>query len=125
MPFKDPNKKQEYDKEYREKNKEKIKEYQKEYKQKNKEQIKEYEQTPQRKKSNRIKNWKIKGIIFFDFNLLYDIYINAEYCDLCNVKLTEDRQTTSTTRCLDHDHNINDCENVRNILCNSCNVKRH
>ena len=124
MPFKDPNKKQEYDKEYREKNKEKIKEYQKEYKQKNKEQIKEYERTPQRKKLKIIAQWKYQGIIFFDYDLLYEIFINTEYCDLCNVKLTTGLKPTKTTRCLDHDHSINDCENVRDILCHSCNVKR-
>ena len=129
-------------KKYREKNKEYFKEYHKEYRENNKEQIKEYYQnnkeqikeyqkeqqkeyikTPQGKKTKRISSWKRQGIIFFDYNELYEIYINTEYCNLCNVKLTTGK-TTSTHRCLDHDHSITDCDNVRNILCHSCNIKR-
>jgi len=83
-----------------------------------------YQKTPRGRKSNRITNWKKAGIIFSDFDLLYDIYISTTHCDICNCKLTEDKKSTKTTRCLDHDHSINDCENVRNILCHSCNVRR-
>jgi hypothetical protein len=71
----------------------------------------------------RISNWKTRGIIFCDYDLLYDIYINTTHCDICKIKFTEDKQRSNTTRCLDHDHNINDCENVRAVVCHSCNNK--
>ena len=89
-----------------------------------KEYMKRWNQTEVGKKSIRIANWKKRGIIFSDYDLLYDIYINTEFCDLCKVKLTEDKTRTRTTRCLDHDHNIADCDNVRNVICHSCNYDR-
>jgi len=98
------------------KDKQKYKEYQKEYHYK-------LRQTDKGRKYGRIVHWKNRGVIFSDYDLLYDIYINTEFCNLCKVKLTEDKIITKTTRCLDHDHTITDCENVRNILCHSCNAK--
>jgi len=100
------------------------KEYMKKYRKENKENIKKYYQTEESKKRMRINNWKKRGIIFSDYDLLYDIFINTEHCDLCKVKFSEDIKRTSTTRCLDHDHTITDCENVRNILCHKCNMGR-
>ncbi len=107
----------EYKKQYYLKNKEKIRKYRKQYDDR-------YYRTVKGKKNNRINKWKSRGVIFFDFDLLNEIYINTTHCDLCNVKLTEDRWSTSTTRCLDHDHTITEYDNVRNVLCQSCNVKR-
>ena len=83
-----------------------------------------YNNSEKGKKRNRIQNWKKRGVIFFDYNLLHDIYINTHHCDLCNIKLTEnDLPLKTTSRCLDHDHNITEFDNVRGILCNSCNAK--
>ena len=85
----------------------------------------EYKQTDKYKKTNRIRTWKDRGVIFFDYDLLNEIYINTSHCDFCNIELTDgSRYNTITTRCLDHDHNIEDYDNVRNILCNKCNCIR-
>ena len=113
-------------KEYRENNKEKIKDYRennkekiKEYYQENKEKIKEYRE--ENKKYIRISCWKRNCVICDDYNALYEKYLNATHCDNCNVKLTIDKRTTSTTKVLDHNHNTG---LFRNILCHSCNIKR-
>jgi len=117
-----------YMKEYRKKNKEKIKEYNKEYqkeyvlknKQKKIEYDKKYRKTEKSKKSSRIASWKHWGIIFHDWDLLYEIYLQTTNCDNCNCLLN---QCEKSRKCVDHDHSITDDNNVRNILCNCCNVK--
>ena len=111
----------EYNKEYYEKNKEILLQKKKEYYENNRDKIKEYRQTEQGKKIYRISNWKSSGVIHQNFDELYEKYINTEYCELCNIKLTEDKKTTKTTRVLDHDHESGE---FRNIICHSCNVIR-
>ena len=133
---KNKEKKAEYNKKYHEKNKEKNKDKRKEYYEKNKDKIKEYreknkekiaeyhkeyKQTPAGIKTQRISNWKNYGIICDDWDVLYERYLNTEFCELCNVELTEDKVMTKTTRCLDHCHETGE---FRNILCNLCNLKR-
>ena len=106
------------------KDKEREKQYQKEYRIKNKEKIAEYFKTENGKKSIRINNWKTQNIIFHDYDFLYDIFINTTNCDDCKRCLTQDNKTKSTTKCLDHDHSITDNENVRGVVCHTCNCKR-
>ena len=100
-----------------------TKEYYKQYYLKNKERhkqtMKKYQQTPEGKKQYKIASWKHQGIIFFDWDLLYEIFIETTHCDLCGIKLIEGKKSNS--RCLDHDHSITDYDNVRYILCHKCN----
>ena len=126
-----------YLKEYREKNKEKIKETRKKYREKNREKIKayreknkdkekeylreyqkKYRQTDVGIKKRRISVWKSKGIIFHDYNWLYNVYICRHNCGYCDKEFKNDLD-----RHLDHDHDIDDYNNVRGIICRSCNVK--
>lgn len=115
----------EYKKEYREKNKEQIKEYIKEYYELNKGQLnyknRVYQKTPNGKKTTRITHWKQRGVISNNFDELYETYLSQTNCEECNVELTYNRNTTPTTKCLDHNHETGE---FRNILCQRCNVRR-
>ena len=133
----------EYNRQYYQKNKEKLAEHIKQYYQENKEKkaenmkqyrqkhqekaaeyIKQYQQTPQGKKVRRISQWKRKGLIDSDndnYESIYNHYINTTQCENCDVELTEDRYNTSTTRVLDHSHITGQ---FRNILCCACNNRR-
>jgi len=121
MPYKDKEKAKEYKKEYYQKNKEYIKEYREIHNEHIKEQRRKYNQTAKRIKSNRILFWKIRGIgmnQYYDFDIIYDIFINTTHCDLCKVEF---KGKGADARCLDHCHQSGE---IRNILCRSCNNKR-
>ncbi len=106
--------KQVYMKKWREENKEHIKEYEN-----------EYEQTPKRIKSKRIRNWINQGIIVPNNNwdAFYDYVLSINKCQICDVELIVGQKNSSDSRCVDHNHNITDRENVRSICCNSCNLQ--
>ena len=78
----------------------------------------------EQKKNKKIYSWKKQGIICNDWNSFYYKFIQINYCECCYCELTSGGNNKSNTRVLDHDHNITDKENIRNILCNSCNRKR-
>jgi hypothetical protein len=64
-------------------------------------------------------DWERLGIIFLDdyhFEYIYNEYIRATNCDLCNKLFTKSRD-----RHLDHDHETGE---IRNIVCNKCNCIR-
>jgi len=137
MPHKDPEKRKEYMKKWHQKNKEKNREYCREYYQTHKEEqnkknkeycqthteerkeyLKKNNQRPEVKKADRIRHWIKQGILFHDYDLLHDKYISTTHCDFCKCLLN---QCGSSRKCVDHNHDIHDNENVRGILCNSCN----
>ena len=80
---------------------------------------KKYRESEKGKKAYKIASWKSQGIISSNWDLLYEKFINTTNCQLCNIELIEGKKTNS--RCLDHDHNIKDADNVRYILCHKCN----
>ncbi len=80
---------------------------------------KNYLKTDKGKKSQRITNWKKYGVLCFDWDLLYDIFLSTNKCEYCNCELSIGR--SSSSRCLDHDHSITDRFNVRGVLCRKCN----
>ena len=61
-------------------------------------------------------NWKKNGLIMDNFEEIYNKYIYATHCQLCNkqFKNTKDRQ-------MEHCHQTGE---FRNIVCNSCNQKK-
>ena len=84
---------------------------------------KAYNQTPQGKKKNRKSAWKKRGVIFEtkeEFEAIYKIYLETEFCNFCNCKLHEGN-VGSGKKTLDHDHATG---KFRNILCNKCNISR-
>jgi len=125
MSYQGSDKQKATQKAWRENNKEKIAQQHKAHREKNKEKVAErkkaYYQTERGKKSKRISDWKRRGIICENFDNLYDYVINCKNCEQCNVELTIDKRRKSTTRCLDHCHETGE---FRNVLCNSCNLKR-
>jgi len=126
MAWKDKEKEKQYKKEWYEKNKEQIAQQKKEWygknREKRKQHQKEWRESPQGKKSRTISHWKQQKIIFHDWDLLYDvIYSLTSHCDECNVFL---QGLGNEKKCLDHDHSITDRDNVRNVLCCRCNIRR-
>ena len=107
-------------KEYYEKNIDNYRNYRKEYNIKNKEKIKEYRQTDECIKTKRISKWKNEFKMKEDnWDLLYDIYMNTDRCDICDVELIEGSRCNQG-KCLDHDHYSG---YYRGVLCQECNKR--
>ena len=70
---------------------------------------------PNRHKSYTICNWKRSGLIYHDFDDLYEIYIKTMDCSHCKKEFKN-----KNDRCLDHDHETG---LFRKIVCHRCNAK--
>ena len=75
-------------------------------------------------KIDRRSKWENRFGVIFDseeeFEEVYKLYIETEFCDFCNCKLHEGNEG-SGKKTLDHDHTTG---KFRNILCNRCNITR-
>ena len=117
----------EYKKKWYQKNKEKLTEIYDKYRENNREKIKAYKK--QYRKENHMKitinKWKSRGLIVDDedeYDGIYYLVMSTEKCERCECILTESAShTTSTRRCMDHDHFTGQ---FRAVLCHSCNVKQ-
>ena len=108
MPY-DKETKKEYDKKRYELKKEQIKE-----------KHRQYRQTPRGLMVERISKWKRRGLICDDYNEIYDIYINTNFCDVCDIPLIEGLYGVNR-KVLDHSHITGE---FRNVLCTGCNTRR-
>ena len=82
--------------------------------------MEKYRQSEAGKKSARISGWKQWGIINDDYDALYEKWKNTTHCEACDVELIEGNKGKHK-KVIDHDHKTGA---FRNIVCNSCNVKR-
>ena len=119
--YRDANKEKELERQrkYRAANKQKVSEQRKQYYNDNIEKVRE--QCKEWRKNNpdkvKIIDWKGKGIIANDYDLIYRIYMATNKCDFCLEPFKDSRD-----RCLDHNHSILDSYNIRGILCQQCNL---
>jgi len=110
MPYKDPDVREQYRKDYYESNKKKYIDRANEYNRNNKE---------KRHRTQTKSRWKQYGVITDNFDDLYDYYMKTKNCELCSIELTTGKRS-NTSKCLDHCHETG---KFRNIVCHSCNCK--
>jgi len=96
----------EYEKKWRDNNKEKSAAY-----------FKKYAQTPKGIKSKRINNWKRTGLITDDIDKIYERYMNSTNCECCG----KEYNSSQRDKHMDHCHKTG---KFRNILCRNCNQLR-
>ena len=65
-------------------------------------------------KSTMIYKWKKSGLIYDNYDELYDVYINTMECQHCQTEFTK-----KNCRCMDHNHETG---LFRKIICNRCNT---
>ena len=121
--------KREYQKNYRQNNRDYLLTKEKEQRQNWSDERKLHERTRKQlyyatdrgKMSNAICRWRFLGVKTDDWIALYNRVQDTQHCEECNVELTKDRRNTRTTRVLDHNHETGE---FRNVLCHVCNIRR-
>ena len=104
----------EYLKDYYLKNKQSKSEYNKKYKNDNKNNPKYIAMRQKAKIKNR---WKSRGFDVSTFYYVYPIYLNTTKCDRCEIEF---EKTGNRVKCMDHCHATG---MYRNTICKSCNTK--
>ena len=122
MPYKDPQSERakrsqiERNNRYREKHKEKYLESCRKSNAKRKEKMAEWHRTNANHYKNRtISNWKRIGVIYDDYDKLFEEYNKETHCWICNKEFDK-----RNNRHLDHDHATGE---PRYICCRGCNTK--
>jgi hypothetical protein len=64
-------------------------------------------------KADMIYKWKQRGLIYDNYDELYETYIKTMQCGHCKTEFTKNNR-----RCLDHDHTTG---LFRKIVCHRCN----
>ncbi len=67
--------------------------------------------------NTRRKNWRTRGLNMSNFDRIYERYLNAERCELCNKEFVM-LQCGYSNKCMEHNH---DTGEFRSICCRSCN----
>mgnify|MGYP006402071429 CR=1 FL=1 len=70
---------------------------------------------PNKHKSNTLNNWKRYGLIYHNFDELYETYIKTMNCGHCKKEFPNTKD-----RCMDHCHETG---LFRKIVCQRCNAK--
>ena len=65
-------------------------------------------------KSQTIYKWKMRGLIYDDYDALYETYIKTMQCQHCQTEFTK-----NNCRCMDHNHTTG---LFRKIVCHRCNA---
>ena len=132
MPLKNLEARKEYNKKYRINNKEHLREKAKEYNIANRERInnqqreyysnnKEYYKEYNKSEKGKISDWKSRGLISDNYELIYERYTNSKNCEECNCEYSNRGDGVGRFKCMDHCHITG---KFRNILCNTCNLRR-
>jgi hypothetical protein len=89
---------------------------------KRKEYYRKYSQTPNGQKSRIKSQWKRSGLreTNEEVERIYNLYLNQELCNTCNIKLTRTGKCVTTDATLDYCHKTN---KFSQICCWDCNMR--
>ena len=80
--------------------------------------LKEHQKKYHQSKKYKEYDWKRRGIRLVEGD--YERYMETSNCDCCGVELILGNKSKAR-KIIDHDHHSG---YVRNIICNTCNIKR-